>query len=132
MEMAHSFWKKQLDAIDRAAGAIPSIAPSVGVRESFAPAVRVLFDAVVGEVQSYRGIAQELRDWMDVPGRPELDAAELEKRVRPTLRAARRLKALIDAYNRERAVAGLIYEDAGGKLAAPDENPSPREQPAAT
>jgi hypothetical protein len=116
MEKTYKRWQKQLDDFDVALKAIPALEQDVRVWGAFAPAVPALFDALIRETLSYRTTAGELRTWMDAHGGGE-EQADFSARLRSCIEAARRLKGLIDAFNREKVVAEAAFPElAGGSI----------------
>jgi hypothetical protein len=117
MNKTYAQWKKQLDEFDVIVDAIPALEESVRVWGVFAPAVPALYDAVIRELDSYKLSAGRLRDWIAGHEKDRGDPVEFGEHLRETIFASRRLKGLVDAYNREKAVVDEAFpEVAGGAL----------------
>lgn len=117
MDKMYKPWKKELDDFDGAVDGLPALEYGMRIWGSFAPAVPALFDAVIRERTAYKLTAGELRRWMDAHDKDAGEADEFGKRLRATIEGARQLNGLIDALNRERAIAERAYpEMAGGSL----------------
>ena len=117
MDKLYAGWRKQLDEFDGAVLALSSLERGVRVWGALAPAVPALFDAMMREVGLYGESARALRTWMAEHDKDAGDPAEFGKYVLGTIDAARRLKGVIDAYNREKVFAEAAYpEMAGGSL----------------
>jgi hypothetical protein len=117
MNKTYAQWKKQLDEFDTVTDAIPPLAESVRVWGVFAPAVPALYDAVLRELDVYKASAAQLRGFIVAHEKDQGDPIEFGEHLRDTIFAARRLKGLIDAYNREKAIVDAAFpEVAGGAL----------------
>jgi hypothetical protein len=116
MEKTYKRWKKQLDDFDAAVDGLAGLEQSMRTWGAFAPAIPALFDALIRERTVYKVTASDLRSWMDAHtdgGEPD----ELGQRLLASIEGARRVKGLIDALNREKAIAEAAYpEMAGGSL----------------
>jgi hypothetical protein len=112
-----SHWEKQLDQFDVALDALADIEPTVRVWGALAPALPALYDALAKEIASYHETSARLRAMVRARAEGAESERELGVRIRDTIEASRRVKSLIDAYNREKEVAGELYpEMASGSL----------------
>ena len=117
MDKMYKPWKKELDDFDGAVDGLPALERGMRIWGSFAPAVPALFDAVIRERTAYKVTAGELRRWIDAQDEDPGEPHEFGKRLRATIEGARQLNGLIDALNRERAIAERAYpEMTGGSL----------------
>jgi hypothetical protein len=117
MEKTYKRWRKQLDDFDGAVDGLPALEHGMRVWGPFAPALPALFDAVLRERAAYKATANGLRSWMDMHGKDLGGPEEFGALLRSTIEAARRLKGLVDALHREKAIAEAAYpEMAGGSL----------------
>jgi hypothetical protein len=123
MDTMYGQWRKQLDEFDAIIDTIPALEESVHVWGVFAPAVPALYSAVIYELDSYKVFAATLREWIAAHEKEPGDPVEFGKHLRDTIFAARRLKGVIDAYNREKAVVDEAFPEVAG-MALKDANVS--------
>jgi hypothetical protein len=117
MNKAFKPWQKQLDDFDAAVNGFLALETTARLWGAVAPAVPALFDALVRYTVTYRSTAGELRAWIEAHEDDTGSVEDFATRLFATIESARRVKGLIDAYDREKAIAETLYPElAGGSL----------------